>query len=356
MNRIVSTGQLKALCEAIWRIESDMDLLRRSIGGVYYWSFLRPFFADVLGARLGWYQPVTPMRENPLHKILRHLSPLVSDARELSHPVQGPFDTVLISVRRHIRRDGRDAYIHSDAVLRDGNFGRFLVLLPAGFTGTFENTPGLTLRSLGGLVALGEIRGYGMLAKYLRAATAEHADISAAFRREFGVGLPISALRFAGMVAGFQEKRRLARKLLHASGAKQLLSVDATSRPQFVAAAHDLGMHVGDLQHGLVTKYQLTYSYPNRPAVPYTANAFLTYGQFWNESLGLPGNTKARVIGSDNIARYRAANIAKISRLAVIVSQQFMGGALFHAALAAARAAPDWTFVFRPHPRESHEA
>jgi hypothetical protein len=198
--------------------------------------------------------------------------------------------------------------------------------------------------------------GQATAGRFLQPMTDEHRVLDARFQSEFGMDFPFNAREMARMAAEFAARRRLMRGLLKRAGAPRMFVEVGYCMGEWIAAAQDLGMEVVELQHGLITRYHLGYSYPGRPFVPYAPDRLLLFGTYWETAAPLPANMRASVIGCSYLDSYKRAGIAKTPRLAVVLSQGVIGPAVFDAVARIAGRAPAWEFRFRTHPGESPDA
>lgn len=121
-----------------------------------------------------------------------------------------------------------------------------------------------------------------------------------------------------------------------------------------LTAARKNGARVIELQHGLITKFHLGYSWPDRPQVPYRPDELWCFGAYWPESTPLAAQVRTRVIGAPYVRALAAsARGQREQDLVVFTSQGVVGRRLFDLALETARRRPDRRIVFRLHPNEA---
>ena len=336
---------------AMLRLEDEFDLLSRSIGGVHYWPLVRATAFSVLMHRLFARRPWPASVREPL--FLRGLRELPVTAAGLGAWrlwTRGAFDTVLCPfVRKHVR-DGRVVDIHSEGMLQEEAWGRVLICDRHGAAGTYRSRSTRVISDGGGLRAVALFRAALTFPRLLPAAHAEHRLLDVASRRRLGIRWPLSAVNLAVRAAFFREDRRVMRELMRAKQVTRLVSVGYHGGA--VAAALDLGVRCVELQHGVISPYDLLHHYPGRPDVPYSPQFFAVFGRYWAERIAFPRGTATVVVGSDNLYRAELRATAKVPHRVFVASQADVGARLFDAVVAAAGAAPEWEFVFRPHPTE----
>lgn len=343
-------------CEAIWRMEKELDLFNRTVFDVHYWPLIRYPASSFLIQRFSNRRPEQPRSQrSTAEKIFRTLSTFVTDATALPWRVRSKFDAVLVPhARKHIR-NGRFVEIASEGVVRDPNIGRLLILDWQGPRPDYNSVDRPEVRRRSIVAAIAQIRGRALIRKYFAQSKSEIAHLTSFFQREMGVNFPISAVSLARYISIFVETRALVREILKSSGAKRLFLTSGYGEPAYIAAARDLGMQSIELQYGMISRYHLGYSYPGRPPVPYTADRLLVFGKFWSDSVDLPQGMSTSVIGSSNLSYYRERRARRERRRVVVLSQGTIGLVLFKEAVQAASLAKEWHFIFRSHPGDRIE-
>jgi len=350
------TRPLQTLCEAIWRIEHDLGLLQRKVAGVYYWPLIRARMIDVLSQRLGFMDlPQPQLRRSLPVAFLREISAAADDLALSPWSLNGKFDTIVVPFGRKHLRAGRLVDGYSDRVFRETEFGRCLVLdgrAPRGYPlQRYSVVLPHELRSRDLLRTLALALATVRLPRIAAEASRELAVIGEGLRKELSIPCPMSVAHFALRIATFLEGRALWTSVLAKSGARIVFFTGSHTLTGVAAAALDLGLKTVEFQHGLISSYQGTYHYPGRPTVPYAPERLLTFGAYWADGLDLPANTISTPIGVED--RAHGATSARITRRVLIPSQWSIGRKLFELVRDTARRAPDWEFVYRPHPLDN---
>jgi hypothetical protein len=330
------------LFQRLWEMEDELGLHARQIDGVGYWRLFRFELGRLLSA------PEQPNAPPPLDLPARFSRLLQSEIRAASAPAWGPAATIVAPFHRKTRQGGRVVDRFLGDVLAEQRLGPFLVLENLLAADRLAAEPGRQVSFIDKGAALSMARGWAGHRRLLDEARREHGAIDASHRRLFARPYPLSAERMAQRVRHFQERRRDLSARLKRTGAGRLFV--AYHEPVLLAAARDAGLQVIEVQHGAVSRYSLQYHHPGRPAVPYFADQLWLFGDYWRAAVELPANCRAVVAGSD-----LPPKAAKTPRLAVASSHLPNDGRLFETVVRAARAAPHWSFVFRPHPQERFE-
>lgn len=347
------SAAMKAAYHTFWRMEEECGLFERTIRDVRYWYLIRPSIFDALSAQLSM-RSNAPRDTSWWHKRIKpELLALQHEVGNILKSPAGSFDTALLPFPRKQVRDGRVVDIHSEAILRDPQFGRIFIIDRAGPNGVYQPQAGHVVGSRGGFRLFAALRAAALVPDLMGRAAVEHGFLTASFQKYFGMSCPFAAHHIAMRTAFFHEGRAIGRGLLQRIGVRCVTLVGNHSISGIVAAARDLRLETIEAQHGALSAYQLGYHYPGHRPNPYMADRMLTFGSFWSCNLELPAGMTATVIGSDNMKKLESTKAAKVPRRVVAMSQIPTDWQFFDTIVAAARLAPGWTFHLRPHPWEN---
>ena len=124
-----------------------------------------------------------------------------------------------------------------------------------------------------------------------------------------------------------------------------------------VAGAKAAGVHVVEIQHGLISAYHPRLSWPDlatSQSVPaaYLADEFWQWGDYWGFASNLPASMRLKTIGApENIAAAIARNTEKTQQLLVIGQPQVSKNIVEFARFVAAKYSK-LQVVLKPHPQE----
>jgi hypothetical protein len=124
-------------------------------------------------------------------------------------------------------------------------------------------------------------------------------------------------------------------------------------RETFVEACQLEGIPVIELQHGVITKYHLGYSYPDgeKRAFP---DYFFAFGDFWKETVDLPiPNENVYSVGYPFLEQEaRSYDNIKSTEQVVFISQSIIGEKLSQFAATLAENDEKHRIVYKLHPKE----
>ncbi|QIO24138.1 hypothetical protein [Haloarcula sp. JP-L23] len=120
----------------------------------------------------------------------------------------------------------------------------------------------------------------------------------------------------------------------------------------FVEACKERDIPVAELQHGVVTPFHYGYSYPGSRTKATFPDLFLTFGEFWADSVEFPTDTTVEPVGYPFLEQgvKRTADTDRRNRV-VFVSQCSIGASLSEVAVAFDDLT-DMEVVYKLHPEE----
>lgn len=157
-------------------------------------------------------------------------------------------------------------------------------------------------------------------------------------------------------VRNFLAEGRGYRILFKRLNLKRLFIVNA-SRMNFMGAAQAAGIKVIELQCGVFSKYNMQFSWPTRPEVPYIPNEIWTWGEYWTAGIENSGSQEIVVSGATEEfeavrKRAEAAGYRRPPKTVVVMSQPLIGLELYKNAIELAKLEPEYKVVFKPHPKD----
>jgi len=204
----------------------------------------------------------------------------------------------------------------------------------------------------------------GWLGKVIRRLTragieSRWAKVVALFEQEFGVSLKQLELPKA-LLMNLDADVRVFSEYFKNAKTKDLYLVDAYSNQWLVLAAHAAGVRVHEIQHGFVNEFHPAYSYPlGSPKLDHIPEELLVWGEFWTSAVALPNGMTSRVSGATkqfNEYRQKLSKIKRDPKQVLFTSQGAVSEELQKAAVAAAKALPDFKIIYRLHPNEDLES
>lgn len=321
---------LSKVCEIVWNVERTHRLLELELDGVKCWQSGRMRLFYQLCETAGLY-------ERPHDKV----AGLAKTFRQLWNTVaHNPFLTprgadVLVVPHERTKRVGGDlADIYSadyvDALKTTGK--RVVVLERATTFGHLDAPRGGGNPRTDALSLLNALCRTVVPSPFIseeKAARIEavenELDTIFGIRFELKTRLVQETRRFK---AHFRSWRRL---LLHLQP-KEVVVVVGYGLTPLIGAAKDMGIPVTEIQHGVIGRYHMGYSYPDldRP-LAYFPDRFLSWGPYWTKNVHFPLPESAiEYIGFSyfRTARMSYQQVEKVPKRIVVISQGTIGPAL----------------------------
>ncbi len=354
---------VEEICECFWKVEKELDLINWKINGVSIWPLIRMHLYGLLTQEYGVFDPPHPVRrqqksqpyQDPLTSlVIEQVNARLKGRRnifqfqnsDLESQLSCKDSAILMSSRK---LDGSDPY--TEALRKE--IGNSCILLD---------------RSDDIEVKAGSIN-FDLLSnifykKYQRSEcnlilSSDRIfcqEIRDKFIQNIGCDLPDIVKRAQSALVIFYAIRLGFGILWEIYPIRKFYLTNSYGViiKAAMVAAQEHGAKVIELQHGVITRFHLGYSWPEQPTVPYSPDELWCFGDYWyREATSLAGNVKGRTIGAPYVKKL--AKLSEVKRdpdLVVFSSQGAIGQRLFQIALTVSGMRPDKKFVFRLHPSE----
>jgi hypothetical protein len=155
-------------------------------------------------------------------------------------------------------------------------------------------------------------------------------NVRMSFIEEIGVDPGDLAKQCRRAIIDFQSLRDGTNEMCRNLGAKTMFLSHGygASNMAMLEGARLAGARIIELQHGIISKYHLGYSYPNRSTVPHMPDELWCFGQYWIDTTPLPSSMKTRVIGAPYVAQRALENTTPRNPNQVIFNSQGVVGKL----------------------------
>jgi hypothetical protein len=357
----VQEGTVAALCQALWSAERELDLLRWETRGVRLWEASRMTAYYAVARAAG-------VLEMPAVQLPPGVGPRVKRAVDLvragvlSHPLSPATPAKLDAL---IFESGR-AYPIDDRMLCPYTFaltaeltrqGKHLLLVDRRAPGQPQKSPDPRRRRLEGIELLRAVAGPGGAVLLDRAARAKIDAIDVHLARSLGRPIAIRAI-LAGVLARFLVDRALYRRMLAIHRPEVVYCVVAYSgHAPLVATAREAGIRSVELQHGVISRYHLGYSFPgvDFADLAYFPDQLYTWGEPWDTLMDDPVPEARRVPYGFRYFQHEAARHrgeARDPRRILVISQGTIGRELAETVLRLLPRLPDCRIDYKLHPSE----
>lgn len=336
---------VKDLCQFLWSLENRHKLFEWKESGIYVWPLLRFKIYYLLSEKIDLFEKAHPFESSAKDKVgllIKSLYLLL-----FKNPLKFVKDKDYFLVRHPRKVEGIDLYsaqlseeLGKDAFISDtideAFKKKYVISLEAYKAWTY-----LLFYALKPFI-------------YFHKKHPNLAIVEREIEKKYGLNLDLQGL-YQNQFFKFKMLKKMYRTIFAAVRPKKLILVGAYFRQEMVAAAQLENIPVIELQHGVITKYHLGYSYPNYEKIPYFPDEIWGFGQYWFDSTPLPAVTKTQVIGAPYI--FELANKNKehknIAKTILFTSQGVIGLNLFEFAYEVASKLSDYKITFRLHPSET---
>ncbi len=334
------------ICQAIWEIETELDLHNWQEHGVYPWRLLRFNVYYYVTEKTATYGKAHPKLDAAKKLHFKLLGTLLWHGLVKTPYFPRKADYIVMPHTRQV--NGVDIY--TDDLLQQLPKEKTLILYKDWRPAQYEDSRDIT----GYLLAAGI--GYKLRALYQRndmiaLCKPTLTRINTLLEQRLGVTLHLEKLlrdAHFNFVCRLFAYRRVLKKVQP----KAIFMVTGYMHEALLCAAKEASIPVYEMQHGTMTPYHLGYSYPSRPKVAYTPQAILTYGAFWTDFTALPAGMTPIIVGSQFMEELRQQPFAKVAKQVLVISQGTIGEALLKIVVEAAAQRPEYHFIYRLHPSE----
>lgn len=343
------------LFEKISKIELEHHLFDAQIDGIYYWKIIRQkLFSNLLSGR---YEPDRlPSKTNLLQRARDRLEFIKSSVSCSSFRRRQRKDILVFENPRKVR--GAAGYIDPftwDFIEELRLDKRSFEIVDLGFRGQHyqmcdcERTFAESL--FWDLLYKRHLRRYK---KSIRnEAIPEIKILEKAILDEVGIRLRLVDF-ILGKIADFRYQQRKFTNLFQIKKPKEIFLVCSYGKEGMIHAARELGIRVAEFQHGVMSRYQLGYSYPPNIQVPYFPDRLLLFGKYWQDATPLPTNVAIDIVGHRYLTDRLSVYLQKETRekRVLVLSQPGSAEELVALTIRHAIANSEFLFTYRLHPKE----
>lgn len=350
-------SSVKQVCEGIFFLEDEHDLLDLEIGGVKVWQYLRmPIYYEI-ARKVGVLDNPHPWRLTRWQKIQQAFSYLKSCLFHNPFLHCRPVDVILVDHDRSKMINGQWVDIYSHFFLQDLEAqGKNYLVLERPSVGRRLRRPSAKRKHLDIICFKLNLRRRFSRYRFSEAEIEKIGKITSTIGSVFGVEYELQS-KIAQAVFRFQVNYRLFMRLLKRLQPKVLcILVSYDYLGELIKAAKDLGIEVIEFQHGVFSRYHLGYSYSKRTKpLDYFPDKFLTWGRFWSELIELPIPRESVIsVGFPyfHYMRNLHSGVDRKKKCILVLSQGAIGRTLAERILACVDELKAFDLVYKLHPSE----
>tara|TARA_B110000858_G_scaffold96640_1_gene111291 strand:+ start:674 stop:2014 length:1341 start_codon:yes stop_codon:yes gene_type:complete len=344
---------IKDLCEFIWYLEDKYMLLDFEIDNVKVWQYLRMEIYYLMAEELG----ILEQR----NKSQQSISVLIKNSFSLFKNIfiANPFltlnkhkDVVVFTHNRSKKIEDKFEDIYTQSLVTDlRKSNKSFLCFEKPFQGKHvrEKDPNVKYQDFillasilyGKLYRIKDKDSLGLIRqveKEIENATNNSIDLISLIKRNVG---------------RYKLGNKLYLSLFNKIKPKVIYSVASYSYlGDMICAAKTLGIKTIELQHGVISKYHMGYSFEKKQELLYYSDVFYSWGNFWNKSVSNTFN-EVKSFGfqyfRDRIKRYN--NKVKENKI-LILSQTALGEKIMNETLKLVNELSGFQILYKLHPEE----
>lgn len=273
--------------EKLFTLETELNLFDKKISGIMYWERIRFFVHRKILVQCGLQgQPQRKIKKNYvwyLKKLRSVLSSLVSRNPFFSRNVE----VVFWGHPRRIQNDrGRWEDIYCDPLIK-ATKNKYLYIEPFFSDQHFTPTEIPSVKYEDVISLLGFLRKFLVKVFLTERENEELYIIEKAFNKSFGFSLPIKKMA-TETVRLSKAKEPIIEYWLSKIKPKLIILVPSYGNENLISVAKKLFIPTAEIQHGIIGKYHMGYSFPRNLKKHTFPDYFLTFGKLWKDEMRFP--------------------------------------------------------------------
>ncbi len=351
----------KDLCNKFWQFENRLDLLNYELGGVKIWQYLRvPLFSKISqgvglsDSKLSLIRSISG--RTIFEKTIFIFSVFWSCIRYNPFFVK-KVDAIVFRHPRMAKINGYKTDIYTHHLIQDlKKQGKSIVVIDDRFCGKYYVHDNIKIKRMDFIKVIAALYAratYKVLRNKINRVHILEEDI----QRDFSIKLDLLDL-FSYQISKFKVRQWLYLCLLTLSKPEQVYCVVSYGmQGDLISACKKLNIQVIELQHGIVSKYHMGYSYPmsTKGSIDYFPDLFFCWGSNWGNYNYLPLSEDAIVTYGHKYFDKEVSKIGFIQRKAnqvIIISQPTVRSAIVDFILNNIKEFQDYYIVYKLHPEE----
>lgn len=349
-NKIIT---IKSLCEFIWKVEDKYNLLEHEVDGVKVWQYLRMEIYYLIAKELGILEDRKESQQST-SVLFRNSLGLLRNIF-FSNPFLGlkkQRDVIVFTHNRSKKIEDKFEDIYTFSLIKElQSKGDSYLCLEKPFQGKHIRKKKSNTKYLDFILSASILYGrfYRIkekdslavikdVQKELKIATDKSIDLVSLFQNNIG-RYKLAHKLYLGLF------KKLKPKVIYSVASYSYLG-------DMIAAAKDLGIKTVELQHGVVSKYHMGYSFTKKQSLAYYSDVFYSWGDFWIKSVENPFN-EVRNNGFQYFKNMSNLyqNIFKENQI-LILSQAALGSKIMSETLRLIDKFSEFQIFYKLHPEE----
>ncbi|WP_416147678.1 hypothetical protein ACM26V_15745 [Salipaludibacillus sp. HK11] len=348
-------NSIKEVCEKIWEIEEENDLLRVELQGIKVWEVIRFSVFNIITNKLGFYGSAHSTANKTILSKIKKGQMLVANSFT-KNPFRSSFkgNTMILDHPRKVKVNGDYIDIYSQKLLSNMDSEGFFVVEYPYLDKHFSDHSDPNRSYMDIFYAYATFKMPFMLFKFNKEELDILLKIEGLLNESFDVNMKLKNLIYKKIIT-FKLKYYFFDSLLKKKKPDNIVLVVSYSNFPLIAAAKDNDIEVTELQHGVITNYHFAYNFSDpKKIIKYFPDKLLTFGEYWAKTDGFPKQTEVEVYGfpylNQQLEKYKGTQ--KKKRQVLFLSQGTIGKELSKRAKEVAESMPEYHFIYKLHPGE----
>jgi len=326
-NNKCGVNTVRELCEMMWKIEVEGNLLDLEVGNVKIWQHLRM----QIYYKIGRYANVL---ERPYEfnaeksKISRFFSLLKGSVIANPFLKLNRIDTIVFDHPRSTKVDGKWIDIYTYQIVKEIKKRIKFNVLERSFEKNHSRKRTKETAYLDFFILVGEIKARFFKSRLTSQEEQSIKKIQTNIFKKCGIDIELTRW-FEFEANKFSAIYKLFTIYFKKKSPESIFVLVSYALGYVVKAAKECGVQVIELQHGVISRYHLGYSYPRRlKTVDYFPDQLWTWGSYWNTSCDFPLHKKDIVVYGNyyfNAQKKKYSKYRKIKNTVLFISQGVIG-------------------------------
>lgn len=153
----------------------------------------------------------------------------------------------------------------------------------------------------------------------------------------------------------FKIEKKMFNKMLKVRKVKQVFFVCSYGMEALISACSENDIETIEIQHGLIGKYHMGYSFPNNKQIHYFPTRMILFGKYWYDSTPLPLKIeniefRGNIYLKNMLTKYRITE--KKKKQVIFISQGTVGDKMSEIAYKFALKNNEYNIIYKLHPGE----
>lgn len=289
--KTVKCETVKDICDVLFSLEEKHDLNHMKVQDIYIWQLIRIYVYYEISQKIGVFGSPQQGKVTFLDKIFSFL-PFIKNTL-FSNPLSGDYhkNILIFDHPRKVKHTGNYEDVYTRFLIDDLENSYEVIESPYlnKHEGRKEDYIRYNDRILLGSCIYKKITNLKLKACEKDKITNIQREIISNFDIEIDLFNIVQ-----NHILDFKYQYKQYDKLFKKRKTKYVLVVVAYENQAMIAAAHDNGIEIIELQHGNISKYHLGYNYPNLndKYLEYFPDKILSFGEYWKEVADYPIDKK----------------------------------------------------------------